>query len=528
MNKVKEIIFSFLFGVALFSIPIIQLFTDVSSIKNLRATAIIIDTFYTPIKRAKNITNLHKRVSVFINKLREKQFISESDSLRIAIDSIESLATELKNNIIVINRFRSDSQNSKISLIDSMLKVLFNLELTTDSDSLKNITKKLLVLSEKIGEEISHIGHISLILRAFVKETFFSKEYLRKYEKDLENNSPIVKEGRKIIQFIRFLIFYDYGEKAIAGKKWLFYKPDVKYLYRPSVRDERAKKVDFNDESVKEDPLEAILDFKKQLDSHNIDLIVVIVPVKAGIYPQLLNNKIKEDNKYLISPTPLMVEELKRENIKVIDLYDAFLDAKKEDSFYGDSLYLCKDTHWKSRAIRLAAQKVAEEIKKYPWFADNNAKVEYTIDTVYVYRKGDIVSMMNFLEIELFSLREINKPELTKCIQVVYSESRDNGREVKNIYKDDFKNSRILLLGDSFSRIYQTDSPRGAGFVAHIAYELSEPLASIVSDGGASTIVREKLSRNRAILKGKKLIIWEFVERDLRFGEGGWKKVKIF
>ncbi len=94
-------------------------------------------------------------------------------------------------------------------------------------------------------------------------------------------------------------------------------------------------------------------------------------------------------------------------------------------------------------------------------------------------------------------------------------------------FKDDFRKAKILILGDSFSRIYQTDSPVNAGWIAHFAKEMGRPVASIVSDGGASTLVREKLARKAGVLKGKKLLIWEFVERDLRFGAEGWKDVEF-
>ena len=94
-------------------------------------------------------------------------------------------------------------------------------------------------------------------------------------------------------------------------------------------------------------------------------------------------------------------------------------------------------------------------------------------------------------------------------------------------FKDDFRKSEILILGDSFSRIYQTDSPVNAGWIAHFAKNMNRPVASIVSDGGASTLVREKLARKSSVLKGKKLLIWEFVERDLRFGAEGWKDVEF-
>lgn len=95
----------------------------------------------------------------------------------------------------------------------------------------------------------------------------------------------------------------------------------------------------------------------------------------------------------------------------------------------------------------------------------------------------------------------------------------------KTPFKDDFRKAKILILGDSFSRIYQTDSPVNAGWIAHFAKNMNRPVASIVSDGGASTLVREKLARKAGVLKGKKLLIWEFVERDLRFGAEGWKDV---
>ena len=94
-------------------------------------------------------------------------------------------------------------------------------------------------------------------------------------------------------------------------------------------------------------------------------------------------------------------------------------------------------------------------------------------------------------------------------------------------FKDDFRKSEILILGDSFSRIYQTDSPVNAGWIAHFAKNMNARVASIVSDGGASTLVREKLARKASVLKGKKLLIWEFVERDLRFGAEGWKDVNF-
>ena len=134
------------------------------------------------------------------------------------------------------------------------------------------------------------------------------------------------------------------------------------------------------------------------------------------------------------------------------------------------------------------------------------ASVNYGVSDSLADRMGDIGEMSG-----------LNKHDVFKAQQVT--------GHVVSPFKDDFRKAKILILGDSFSRIYQTDAPVNAGWIAHFAKNMNRPVASIVSDGGASTLVREKLARKAGVLKGKKLLIWEFVERDLRFGAEGWKTV---
>jgi hypothetical protein len=112
-------------------------------------------------------------------------------------------------------------------------------------------------------------------------------------------------------------------------------------------------------------------------------------------------------------------------------------------------------------------------------------------------------------------------------------------------------------MGDSFCRIYQTpepkamgevldpdplppdpnaagrrDSPYGllpgsAGFISHLALNLQTPVDYIVSDGGGASDVRAKLSAYPEILAGKRIVIWEFVERELLWARGGWQDVPL-
>jgi hypothetical protein len=110
-------------------------------------------------------------------------------------------------------------------------------------------------------------------------------------------------------------------------------------------------------------------------------------------------------------------------------------------------------------------------------------------------------------------------PETAACTQIL-------GRDPGALYTDD-PASDVLVLGDSFLRIYQQDEPGSAGFVAHLARALGRPLASIINDGGASTLVRQELFRRPQLLAHAKVVIWEFVERDLRLGTEGWQIVPL-
>ncbi|MGZ8901408.1 MAG: alginate O-acetyltransferase AlgX-related protein, partial [Limisphaerales bacterium] len=110
-------------------------------------------------------------------------------------------------------------------------------------------------------------------------------------------------------------------------------------------------------------------------------------------------------------------------------------------------------------------------------------------------------------------------PESVHCAQVL---RHDSGEP----YKDE-ADAQILVLGDSFTRIYQQDQPTAAGFVAHLAKELKQPLISLINDGGGATLVREELSGRPAFLKGRKVVIWEFVERDIGLALKGWKQITL-
>ena len=49
----------------------------------------------------------------------------------------------------------------------------------------------------------------------------------------------------------------------------------------------------------------------------------------------------------------------------------------------------------------------------------------------------------------------------------------------------------------------------------------------VISDGGAATDVRQRLSVDPEMLENKRVVIWEFAERDVRYGRAGWSDVPL-
>ena len=139
---------------------------------------------------------------------------------------------------------------------------------------------------------------------------------------------------------------------------------------------------------------------------------------------------------------------------------------------------------------------------------------DYLERSVTVRRHGDLVEMLRVPQIE-----RALEPESLACRQVVQS---DTGTPYR-----DATESEVLILGDSFLRVYEQDEPEAAGFIAHLARELGQPLTAIVNDGGASTLVRRELARRPTLLLNKRLVIWEFAEREIRYGTEGWRIVPL-
>ncbi len=319
---------------------------------------------------------------------------------------------------------------------------------------------------------------------------------LRAYEKSLQDASVTVQTLRPVMQAFQFFALREAGEKAIIGRDgWLFYQPGIRFLTQHARPGDPALK----------DVLAAVTQFRDDLAARGIRLIVMPVPNKESVYPDKLSACAVPPGQPIGRETREFLAQCRERGIEVVDLFALYRDARKTP---GAPLYLEQDSHWTPVGMELATNAVAARIFERGWLMPGS--IAYYERSAPVEETGDLVRMLRSPQIEA---RLAFQTIATK--QVVCS---DTGA----LYSDD-PEPEVLVLGDSFLRIYQRNAPGGAGFVAHLAFALKRATAGIINDGGASTLVRQELFRRPQLLSRARVVVWEFVERDLRLGTEGWQ-----
>ena len=560
MNK-KYIIPVVIFSILLLLPFGVQAVADLRGEKRFLPFDIFKDVVYTPIVREKKVAAAADSLDAKWRAAREA--IAAGAEVADALEPVTSSLSDLEAAVLSVNTYAeldtSEARFKSLKLADTLLS-----KLEDEPESFPQADSCIKSL-------VADLGHVSL-WRAFLDVKHYgvwTSRYLRAFENKIDDESAIVLALRPKYQLAVWNLFSDPGEKVVLGAagdcigkscgreeakpedKWLFYRQDVEFLVQPSPLDERSAKLD--------NPVKAIERFRDQLKAKGVELLVVITPGKPSIYPERLTGR-DENVAGLQSHGKKILDSLTRAGFNTVDLYTPLLAAKSRDSEEGP-LYLNDDTHWTPRGAELAADVIAKKVREMVDAGTVKFRgkdtVRYIATDSIADRMGDVGEMSGLNKFNVFKVQQVTGhvvsqqnikgrteklPMDSTCVEAAKIACKKNDScftaqsalcerdtvlydTTVTPFKDDFRKSEILILGDSFSRIYQTDSPVNAGWIAHFAKNMNRPVASIVSDGGASTLVREKLARKASVLKGKKLLIWEFVERDLRFGAEGWKDV---
>jgi alginate O-acetyltransferase complex protein AlgJ len=306
------------------------------------------------------------------------------------------------------------------------------------------------------------------------------------------------------------------GAKAVAGDDgFLFFGQSMAY----------ATGGDLEKQKRGRNPVPIILQFKKILAERGVDLLFVPVPTKEEIFPDKIGTSPDErragteligkvvnpfERKFLL--------DLGEMGVEGVDLLPVFLRARAADESKdqriekrGASLYQAQDTHWTNRGLELAARAVADRIKTYPWYKDIAAhrKAYKTKESAFS-RHGDLHSRLPEADKARY------QPENLLGDQVLTSDGA--------LYEDD-PDSAIVVLGDSFTGVYELMDCEHAGVSAHIAKEIGYPVDLVMSYGGGPNVRQKLLRRGLKALESKKWVVWMMTARDLYDFWEGWEPV---
>lgn len=311
------------------------------------------------------------------------------------------------------------------------------------------------------------------------------------------------------------------NEKAYLGSgQWVFFRPGIDYVtgrgfLEPASLAMRAAAGSEWQDAPQPDPRKAILEFKDQLASRGITLIVMPTPVKPTVQPEKLSARYADCKVPLQNPSfERFKRDLEARGVLVFDVAQALVDAKRSS---GRDQYLAGDTHWRPEAMELAARRLKAFIEQHVALPAAPPR-RYKTEAVGMENLGDVVVML-----KLPAGQTIYRKQKVTVHQVL----TDGGQ----LWRAD-KGADILLLGDSFTNVYSLE-PMGWGSTAGLAERLSFSLQRGVdrisrNDNGAFA-TREMLSlalaKGRDRLAGKRVVVWQFAARELVIGD--WKAVAM-
>lgn len=255
-------------------------------------------------------------------------------------------------------------------------------------------------------------------------------------------------------------------------------------------------------------PLPRMIELKQYLDSLNIQLLVVPVPVKEEVYADKLVEGTSADLCVNVNGREF-IREMLAAGIDVLDLFPALKAARfgDEPPHYSYQRY---DTHWALPGMLAAMEVLATRVTQYSWYGESGAKPGCLVlkDTVTV-RDGDLVAHLPDAEKSKYAADTLAAMKVFK------------GTEP---YKGG-KNSPILLMGDSFTGVFESVDQKSGGPGSLLAYATGLDVQVATSWGGGPGI-RSRMMKMQKDLSAKRLVIYMMTARDFWQSPMEWDKLR--
>jgi hypothetical protein len=304
---------------------------------------------------------------------------------------------------------------------------------------------------------------------------------------------------------------------------WLYFRPSVDYLtgptfLDPSVLERRSQGGEAWSPAPHPDPLPAVEGWARDLSERGIQLMLMPIPVKPSLRPQGMIGETSEESGPINNPG--YEEFLRRVQALGVEIYDPTADllALAEE---GSPVYLRADTHWRPEAVERVARGLAAAIRGWAGGEGvdlGTAPGGYRRQLVSVTNRGDLFDLLGVPATQdLIAAEEV---ELGRVV--------DSGRRLWRVDPA----APILLLGDSFSNVYSMPElgwGEGAGLAEQLSLQVGAPIDKLAANAGGAHGARERLLAALAAgddrLAGKRLVIWQFAQRELAVGD--WKPLPL-
>lgn len=328
-------------------------------------------------------------------------------------------------------------------------------------------------------------------------------ETARALRKEIATNGTWVLQAQRIepvhASLRKILAETPREQMAFVGTEgWLYFRKSIEYIVG-------------GDLELQEDsrnPVRHITMLGRYLQTKNIDLLIVPVPCKEEVYPEFIGNGVTIGKGTVINPFGRkVIASLLQNGIEVVDLLPVFLEEKKNDAEFG-VLYQKQDTHWNGRGLKIAAHEIVKHLKASARYQSWGQRTKYLTKDTLVTRSGDMVERLPPEKQQTYA------PEQMLVQQVRQQDGK--------LYQSNLPGAPVLLIGDSYTGVFEHIDCKSAGVGAHIAMESGLPVDIITSWGGGP-LVRQKMLRMRgADLDKKRIVIYMMTTRDLYNYQQGW------
>jgi alginate O-acetyltransferase complex protein AlgJ len=300
---------------------------------------------------------------------------------------------------------------------------------------------------------------------------------------------------------------------------WLFFKPDVDHVTGPGFLgrrelERRAARGDTLIAPPQPDPRPAIRSFAQELSARGIALLVVPTPVKPSVHPEQLASGTTEGGWVANPSRESFLGYLREAGVLVFDPRPVMLDLKRRR---GTPLYLATDTHWRPETVQAVARELGVFITK-------QVELPEVPSPGYRQRAAEIANTGDIAELLGLAADDQAYPPERVTVSAITTSSGEPWRAETS--------ADVLVLGDSFSNVFSLVAMgwgESGGLVEQLSFSLERPIDRLTrNDEGAFAprrMLADELRRGRDRLAGKRLVIYQFAEREL--SQGDWKRIRL-